>query len=292
MVLCVGKHHNTKGKKYESAQQKRGSINGKLLANGEGRSTNGIVNNDRAIPAAERDDDYSGDGTSSTSPTDSHVSADTSSTADSSEDEVECECGWAGEQYDNMKDEDDDDNSMKMWYVSTPFDVVCVSDMDDEDGQPVERPRPLIAVDFGHAVWVEYAEGHPEEAEEGGEEEGEEEQQQQQQQTACTCLSATAATGQNDERQQQDRSTNHRGNPEPKCLRFVTFPPYETSLAGGPSSGPSEGGGGGKMEGVVRTLKIPNGLELDSVETINIDQSQGAVILSVREGRIFILCYE
>jgi hypothetical protein len=30
----------------------------------------------------------------------------------------------------------------------------------------------------------------------------------------------------------------------------------------------------------------------DNVETINIDQSQGAVILSVKEGKIFISWYE
>ncbi|KAF8341003.1 hypothetical protein F5887DRAFT_1136152 [Amanita rubescens] len=155
----------------------------------------------------------------------------------SEEDEAECECGWAGDQYDNMSEEDDNDNSMKMWYVATPFDVVCVSDVDEEeDGQPVERPRPLIAVDFGHAVWIEHGE-------------------------------------------------TPRANNDPKRLRFVTFPPYDAS-----SPGPSPGEG--KMEGVVQTLKVPDELDLDIVETINIDQSQGAVILSVKDGKIFILCYE
>ena len=47
-----------------------------------------------------------------------------------------------------------------------------------------------------------------------------------------------------------------------------------------------------QAEGKVRTLEIPEELDLDSVETINIDQSQGAVILSVKQGKIFILCYE
>jgi hypothetical protein len=46
------------------------------------------------------------------------------------------------------------------------------------------------------------------------------------------------------------------------------------------------------MEGAVRTLAIPDELDLQEVETINIDQSQGAVILSARQGKVFILYYE
>jgi hypothetical protein len=54
------------------------------------------------------------------------------------------------------------------------------------------------------------------------------------------------------------------------------------------------GGGGGpdgsfEKEGAARTLAIPNGLNLHKVETINIDQSQGAVILSVWQEKIFIV---
>jgi hypothetical protein len=57
------------------------------------------------------------------------------------------------------------------------------------------------------------------------------------------------------------------------------------------------GCGGGRdgtfeMEGAVRTLAIPDELDLHEVETINVDQSQGAVILSVRQGKVFILYYE
>ena len=57
------------------------------------------------------------------------------------------------------------------------------------------------------------------------------------------------------------------------------------------------GGGGGpdvsfEMEGTARTLAIPKELDLHEVEDISIDQSQGAVILSLRQGKIFILCYE
>ncbi|KAK0221161.1 hypothetical protein EDD85DRAFT_779563 [Armillaria nabsnona] len=123
-----------------------------------------------------------------------------------------------------------DTHLMKLWYVSTPFEIVCVLDGPEPDpDEDADRPRPLIAVDFGHAVWIEY-----------------------------------------DEDPELD--------PEAKLLRFVTFPPYD------------DGDGGSGSE--VRTLEIPDELDLDAVETINIDQSQGAVILSVKEGKIFILCYE
>jgi len=44
--------------------------------------------------------------------------------------------------------------------------------------------------------------------------------------------------------------------------------------------------------GVVHTLPTPPGLQLGLVETINIDQSQGAIILSDKGGKIWILCYE
>lgn len=137
-------------------------------------------------------------------------------------------------------DEDEDDPLMRLWYVSTPFEVVCVLDgMDDDDegGVAGERPRPLVAVDFGHAVWIEYVDHEDERAQREG---------------------------------------------EAKWLRFVTFP----SVGESPSVESDEGKGG-----TVRTLEIPDELDLDSVETINIDQSQGAVILSIKEGKIFILMY-
>ncbi|KAJ7591784.1 hypothetical protein C8J56DRAFT_931739 [Mycena floridula] len=134
-------------------------------------------------------------------------------------------------------DLDDEDGLNLLWYVNTPFEVVCVAEtsgtFDVSDDEP--RSRPLVAVDFGHAVWIEYS--NEEEVAEGEEES------------------------------------------EDKRLRFVTFPPY---MDGGKTS----------RIGDVRTLEIPSELDLDDVETINIDQSQGAVILSVRAGQIFILCYE
>ena len=55
---------------------------------------------------------------------------------------------------------------------------------------------------------------------------------------------------------------------------------------------PGGGSSAGSLEGVVQTLEVPEELCLDAVETINIDQSQGAIIISVRDGKIFILCYE
>ncbi|KAI0753381.1 hypothetical protein C8Q80DRAFT_1342590 [Daedaleopsis nitida] len=138
---------------------------------------------------------------------------------------------------------------MRLWYVSEPFEVVCVLDgLDDEldpDNSP-ERPRPLMAVDFGHAVWIEFT--FPPET---------------------------------------DR--------DEKRLRFVTFPPvtHDRDEMGywevGPNGMP---GAGESLEGVVHTLDIPDELDLDAVETINIDQSQGAIIISVKDGKIFILCYE
>lgn len=138
---------------------------------------------------------------------------------------------------------------LKMWYVSKPFDVVCVIDSvyedADENAPPVERPRPLLAVDFGHAVWLEHETIHVDGAEVSN-----------------------------------------------KRLRFVSFPPVdfddEDYRKGWDSGKSSER----ETEGQVRTLEVPEELDMDSVETINIDQSQGAIILSVSEGQIFILCYE
>jgi hypothetical protein len=137
--------------------------------------------------------------------------------------------------------------------VSVAFEVVCVTDQAEEDEDTHDAPprqRPLLAVDFGHAVWLEYVRAADEEPYERGQ----------------------------------------------KRLRFVSFP--DVRLEGeGHAVRSGIGGGGGpdgsfEMEGAARTLAIPKELDLHEVETINIDQSQGAVILSVRQGKIFILCYE
>jgi hypothetical protein len=138
--------------------------------------------------------------------------------------------------------DDGDENAdplMRLWYVSKPFEVVCIQDgPEDEDdlGTAGERPRPLVAVDFGHAVWIEYTD-----------------------------------------------AVIHPMGGEAKWLRFVTFPSVCEDTSSIDTS---------RSEGTVRTLEVPDELDLDNVETINIDQSQGAVILSVKEGKIFILCYE
>lgn len=152
-----------------------------------------------------------------------------------------------------------DDALMNLWYVSTPFEVVRVLDdteEDDPDGM-TDRPRPLVAVDFGHAVWVEYVDTDERRAARGsGSAEG--------------GIPAVPVDG------------------DPKCLRFVTFPPYSDEYIG-------EGGEDAvrpHTEAEVRTLETPAELDLATVETINIDQSQGAIILSDKTGRTFILCYE
>ena len=44
--------------------------------------------------------------------------------------------------------------TMRMWSVSVPFKVVCVMDRVDEEAPP--RQQALLAVDFGHVVWLKY----------------------------------------------------------------------------------------------------------------------------------------
>ena len=153
---------------------------------------------------------------------------------------------------------DPDDVMMRMWYVSVPFEVVCVSDgAGDEDEDASDAPtrqRPLLAVDFGHAVWLEHVRAADDEEDEVPYEQGQ------------------------------------------MRLRFVSFPGVRLEGEGRAVRSGIGGGGGPdgayQMEGTARTLTIPKELDLHHVETINIDQSQGAVILSVRQGKIFILCYE
>lgn len=158
-----------------------------------------------------------------------------------------------------------DDALMHLWYVSTPFEVFCVTEAGDEDDDLAERPRPLVAVDFGHAVWIEFVENEDD--------------------------PTRPRPGPEDEDDDDDETRESRANARAnaKWLRFVTFPPFGEDMEkpGADGATPWE-----KSGGVVRTLAIPEELDLDSVETINIDQSQGAVILSVKDGKIFILCYE
>ncbi|KXN86023.1 hypothetical protein AN958_10580 [Leucoagaricus sp. SymC.cos] len=365
-----------------------------------------------------------------------------------------------------LEERDGDDELMKMWYVSKPFEVVRVFEERDEDNQMMDRPRPLVAVDFGHAVWIEYDDEAPQpppppaplvnfasfdahhhhhsmgspssspmvlptgpgsgihipvESNGSGNgvvvplissssQDGESVTVPADQLTQT--LTGGALTIDIDENFDQDDEPEHEEPEpdEPKVLKFVTFPGYEDGLddewveeeveveveveveeqdrereeidVDMKLSGSGKGKGKGKQkmcdedlelmsgermtrskskakakgkekatmngntslsngsaspisssytngthfnnkmpnptsstpqhprtvikkkkvrrkkrrnretEGVVRTLEVPDELDLGMVETINIDQSQGAVILSDREGKIFILCYE
>lgn len=333
-----------------------------------------------------------------------------------------------------------DEDLMKMWYVSKPFEVVRVFDeREDDDNQMFERPRPLVAVDFGHAVWIEYCDDEPTTPLPVS-------RRPRSPPPANATASASGGSGISIVEgngsggnvavafPRADSSENHHGaddddemapipgssgavadseavitsalvdgleeqeqDLDPKALRFVTFPGYEDGYEeewveeeveievevdadveevpegsmkskgkgkgkerardgedevdewNGSVKGRGKGKGKGKgksgtpfingssdsttwtyanghsthstyttqapppppsskktikkktrrrkrrnreTEGVVRTLEVPDELDLGMVETINIDQSQGAVILSDRDGKIFILCYE
>ena len=180
-----------------------------------------------------------------------------------------------------------DDALMHLWYVSKPFEVVRVFDNQgmDEDDDVSDRPRPLVAVDFGHAVWIEYNEVAF----------GDDEQQQQQPDPDQDQeLESEQSGAENGAENGEDTKMESEVEAEPpKRLRFVSFPPfsvdYEAELEN-PLGGTN--GSAFSYEGDVRTLETPSELDLGAVETINIDQSQGAIILSDKGGRIFILCYE
>jgi hypothetical protein len=186
---------------------------------------------------------------------------------------------------DHLVEDIQDDALMHLWYVSKPFEVVRVFDtpaMDNEDDVS-ERPRPLVAVDFGHAVWIETFGDDEQQPDQDLELEMEQEQ------------SGAAENGVGngeDIKMGSDIEVEVEAEPAMR-LRFVTFPPfnedYETELE---STVGSNRNGAYSYEGDVQTLEIPSELDLDTVETINIDQSQGAIILSDKGGRIFILCYE
>lgn len=131
--------------------------------------------------------------------------------------------------YTTPEDEEDAPLLNRMWYVSRPFSVVCASEGGGADGEEDLEERPLIAADFGCAVWLAYADWER----------------------------------------------------ERKEVKFVTFPSFkgkeETKM---------------ETEGEVRVLPVPPEVDLDKVETINVDQSHGTVILTLEGGKIFILYYE
>ena len=201
--------------------------------------------------------------------------------------------------------EDIQDNAvMHLWYVSKIFEVVRVFDTTRMNGdeEVTERPRPLVAVDFGHAVWIEYNEVT------FGDDEQESYQDHYQYQELEEELEQSGTENGLENGEGSDVTSKTESEIEveveaepPKRLRFVTFPPfsedYETELESSSNSPLGHGRNGSAAayncyEGDVRTLEIPSELDLGTVETINIDQSQGAVILSDKGGRIFILCYE
>lgn len=142
---------------------------------------------------------------------------------------------------------DDDKPIARMWFVSVPFEPVCEIMVEEHDGDGfIGRCHPLVAIDFQHAVWIEWV-------------------------------------------LRPDGVTKH------KELRFVSFPPVVmdnngvTKIERGVDSCL---GLEGEVEGRVVSLPVPEELDLDLVETINIDQSQGAILLSIEGGKVFILCYD
>ncbi|KAH6897966.1 hypothetical protein BKA70DRAFT_1388898 [Coprinopsis sp. MPI-PUGE-AT-0042] len=220
-----------------------------------------------------------------------------------------------------------DDALMHMWYVSMPFEVVRVYDAFDEEEEGAEvRPRPLVAVDFGHAAWIEYYDPAPGEAEEyvvpsspssfhtaEFEEDDndtnihdvidvdESSQRTAEMSSPVFPPSSFNETHVDSSSSQTTTGTNpaagaaassSQGEHDAKRLRFVTFPSFKDDIAFAEMSETEWKPRPEDLEGTPRTLAVPEELDLGTVDTINIDQSQGAVILSDRNGKIFILCYE
>ena len=169
----------------------------------------------------------------------------------------------------------------------------------------------MVAVDFGHAVWIEYNEVP------FGEDEHQSyrdrsykdryeyrdlelELEQSETENGVENEEDTDTAGQTESEIEVEVEVDVEVEVEadpPKRLRFVTFPPFSEDYEAEFESSSLGHGRNGSVayncyEGDVRTLEIPSELDLSTVETINIDQSQGAVILSDKRGRIFILCYE
>jgi hypothetical protein len=194
---------------------------------------------------------------------------------------------------------------LRLWYASTPFEIVTVADRgaaDEDDEDDFTRERPLLAVDFGHAVWVEYV---PEEALEeadvaarlqpaatrsadgadGADSDAEPDVDADADgdfaSDAASVGHTAVADADADDGQDDADVPPHR----PRRLRFTAFPPID---ADAPEHGPEPY----PCEASVRTLAVPAELDLEEVETINMDQSQGAVFVSVRDGSIFVLYYE
>jgi hypothetical protein len=177
---------------------------------------------------------------------------------------------------------------LRMWYVSAPFDIVCVADRsvpDDLDEDDFMRERPLLAVDFGHAVWIEW---HTPSAEERARDA----------EYAQLLAIVTDTDGDGDEAlstrmsasvpipEAAEDAPHDRRHVMKRRLMFSTFPAVEIDALG------RELNPGRSSEAVVRRLEVPEELDLGQVETINIDQSQGAIFMSVKDGQIFVVYYE
>lgn len=206
-----------------------------------------------------------------------------------------------------------DDALMHMWYVSMPFEVVRVFDAFDEEEQDAGevRPRPLVAVDFGHAAWIEYYDPVPGEAEDfvvplspeppqaGHDDDNEDDEIEVDQSSQRTVDMESSPEVQALLQGNSSSPTTITIAPggqateqDPKRLRFVTFPSFKDEITFAEMDEREWKPKPEDLEGIPRTLAIPDELDLGAVDTINIDQSQGAVILSDRNGKIFILCYE
>jgi hypothetical protein len=175
---------------------------------------------------------------------------------------------------------------MRMWYVSEPFRIVCAPDPDPE--APEEdldfRERPLLAVDFGHAVWIEWIDSTDSENIGGSTNQPE----------FSTSDFPRAGEGLDQVIfNNEDRAANtvHKTNSS-KRIRFVSFPPIAVGDDGVEEDIPGPHSKERPVTGAVHTLETPEGLDLDSVETINVDQSQGAVLLSVSTGKVWVLYFE
>ncbi|KZV65348.1 hypothetical protein PENSPDRAFT_638507 [Peniophora sp. CONT] len=162
----------------------------------------------------------------------------------------------------NRRDDPEEDMLLRKWFISAPFEVVCVQDVfDGDDGAGAgseERLRPLLAVDFGLAVWLEYAE---------------EPTVGDRMRLRCVAFPSV-------------RSDGEGHLVATKAERTVESDEED------PVQEVDEKGERYWMEGRVRTLEIPPGLDLHHVESVNVDQSQGAVILSVDDGKIYVVYYE
>lgn len=192
---------------------------------------------------------------------------------------------------------------LRMFYVGNPFDIVTVVDRampgeDEEDD--MSRERPLLAVDFGHAVWLEWYKPEKDVPRSSPDPD-----------TEMDDLSPYQSSQESDEEIENLVGGDVGSDPleaavlagvrgtvkdvtEAKLragmkrrLRFVTFPSVEIDEHGRETNADER-----MKDAIVRTLETPEELDLALIDTINVDQSQGAVFLSVRNGEIYVVYYD